>query len=396
MERNKTYDAFVCYSRQDSNIVRHIASMLEANGLKCFTDYNSIFVGVDFVKEIQKYLIECNVTLFFISENSVKQYVTAPSWLNKEINYAVSIGKPIIPIRLDNAMLPPQLQGLIGNLNYIEWYKNGEACIPIIIRSVNYYLNKEIDKNITSNRSESEVDEEIRRLDMYSPQKIDYDIFLSYRRDGGRDCARTIKLQLGNLGYKNVFYDYNSIRDGVFNTQILDAIYSCKDFLLLLTPNAMDRCIEKGDWVAREIRTAIKYNCKIIPISLGDIFDWPTDFPIDMNGIKSIQRHKLLVDEYFEDSIIRLSKRLSSIPITKVLNNERYNDTVNYKIMSNKRCRISIDGEEQVIIEKDVLFKIPLRVGYEYYVVIADCENQEKVIKKTICLEKDKVEVVDF
>ena len=166
MERNKTYDAFVCYSRQDSNIVRHIASMLEANGLKCFTDYNSIFVGVDFVKEIQKYLIECNVTLFFISENSVKQYVTAPSWLNKEINYAVSIGKPIIPIRLDNAMLPPQLQGLIGNLNYIEWYKNGEACIPIIIRSVNYYLNKEIDKNITSNRSESEVDEEIRRLDM--------------------------------------------------------------------------------------------------------------------------------------------------------------------------------------------------------------------------------------
>ena len=396
MERNKTYDAFVCYSRQDSNIVRHIASMLEANGLKCFTDYNSIFVGVDFVKEIQKYLIECNVTLFFISENSVKQYETAPSWLNKEINYAVSIGKPIIPIRLDNALLPPQLQVLIGNLNYIEWYKNGEACIPIIIRSVNYYLNKEIDKNITSNRSESEIDEEIRRLDMYSPQKIDYDIFLSYRRDGGRDCARTIKLQLGNLGYKNVFYDYNSIRDGVFNTQILDAIYSCKDFLLLLTPNAMDRCIEKGDWVAREIRTAIKYNCKIIPISLGDTFDWPTDFPIDMNGIKSIQRHKLLVDEYFEDSIIRLSKRLSSIPITKVPNNERYNDTVNYKIMPNKRCRISIDGEEQVIIEKDVLFKIPLRVGYEYYVVIADCENQEKVIKKTICLEKDKVEVVDF
>ena len=395
MERNKTYDAFICYSRQDSDIVRQIASMLEVNGIKCFTDYKSIDIGVDFVKEIQRYLIECNIILVFISANTVRQFETG-SWLNKEINYAVSIGKPIIPIRLDDALLPPQLQLLIGNLNYIEWYKSGETCISIIIKSVNYYLNKEIDNNNINNRSESEIDEEIRRLDMYSPQKIDYDIFLSYRRDGGRDCARTIKLQLGNLGYKNVFYDYNSIRDGVFNTQILDAIYSCKDFLLLLTPNAMDRCVEKGDWVTREIRTAIKYNCKIIPISLGDTFDWPTDFPLDMNRIKSIQRHKLLVDEYFEDSIIRLSKRLLSIPITNIPNNERYNDTANYKIMSNKRCSISIDGEEQAIIEKDVLFKIPLRVGYEYYVVITDCENHGKVIKKTICLEKDKVEVVDF
>lgn len=396
MAKNKTYDAFVCYSRQDSNIVRHIVSMLEVNGLKCFTDYNSIYIGVDFVKEIQKYLIECNVTLFLISANAIKQYNTEPSWLNKELNYAISIGKPIIPIKIEEVLLPSQLQHLIGNLNYIEWYKKEEACIPIIIESVNYYLNNEIDNNVICNRSESEIDEEIRRLDSYSPQKIDYDIFLSYRRDGGRDCARTIKLQLGNLGFKNVFYDFNSIRDGVFNTQILDAIYSCNDFLLLLTPNALDRCAEKGDWVTREIRTAIKYNCKIIPISLGDTFEWPTDFPMDMNGIKNIQRHKLLVDEYFEDSIIRLSKRLSSIPITNVSYNDRYDDTVNYKIIPNKRCHISIDGEEQVIIEKDVLVKIPLRAGYEYFVVIADYENQEKVIKKTICLEKDKVEVVDF
>ena len=395
MAKNKTYDAFVCYSRRDFSIVRHITSMLEVNGLKCFIDYDSIYIGDDFVKELQKRLIECNVTLFFISTNAVKQYEIEPSWLNKELNYAVSIGKPIIPIKIDDALISSQLRNLIGNLNYIEWYKKGKACIPRIIESINYF-NKEIDNNVIYNRSEGEIDEEIRRLDSYLPQKIDYDIFLSYRRDGGRDCARTIKLQLGNLGYKNVFYDYNSIRDGVFNTQILDAIYSCKDFLLLLTPKAIDRCAEKGDWVTREIRTAIKYNCKIIPISLGDTFEWPTDFPIDMNGIKSIQRHKLLVDEYFEDSIIRLSKRLSSIPITNISYNDRYEDTVNYKIIPNKRCRISIDGEEQAIIEKNVLIKIPLRAGYEYYVIITDLENQDKVIKKTICLEKDKVEVVDF
>lgn len=36
-----------------------------------------------------------------------------------------------------------------------------------------------------------------------------YDIFISYRRDGGADIARQIQLVLENYGYK-VFLDYDS------------------------------------------------------------------------------------------------------------------------------------------------------------------------------------------
>lgn len=40
-----------------------------------------------------------------------------------------------------------------------------------------------------------------------------YEIFISYRRDGGVDYARMIYLELKGRGY-NTFFDYNSLRDG--------------------------------------------------------------------------------------------------------------------------------------------------------------------------------------
>ena len=49
-------------------------------------------------------------------------------------------------------------------------------------------------------------------------------IFISYRREDGRELARTLYLALGKLGYQNIFFDYNSMRGGTFNTQIDVAI----------------------------------------------------------------------------------------------------------------------------------------------------------------------------
>ena len=388
MNNNPQYDAFICYSRQDLPHIRQIASRLEENSIRCFTDYNSIGLGENFVKVIQKNLVECKVILFFISENTIQKF-TVNSWLYHEIKYALSIGKTIIPIRLDKTPFPEQLQFLIGHLNYLEWYNGDDDCLPLLLRSIHHFIDAQSESVPALNRRDEEIQNEILRLNNYTPQKVDYDIFISYRRSNGRDIARSIMKQLEILGYKKIFFDYNSLRNGVFNTQILDAIYSCKDFLLLLSPQSMDRCAEKGDWVAREIRTAIKYNRNIIPITLETDFSWPTEFPYDLYAIQNIQRHKLLVDEYFEDSLKRLSERLSSIIIEEATN------VIHYKLITNKNCIVNIDGEDCAILEKDQLRKIPLRPG-EYYIVITDCENPQNVIKKAISIEKDKVEQIQL
>ena len=72
------------------------------------------------------------------------------------------------------------------------------------------------------------------------------DVFISYRRDGGDMTAMYIYQALKERGY-NVFYDLEVLRAGKFNEALLQAIDSCKDFVLILSPRALDRCVEEGD-----------------------------------------------------------------------------------------------------------------------------------------------------
>ena len=52
----------------------------------------------------------------------------------------------------------------------------------------------------------------IRETNQSKPQ---YQIFISYRRQGGEDPARQIQLSLENSGYQ-VFLDYDNLHNGNF------------------------------------------------------------------------------------------------------------------------------------------------------------------------------------
>ena len=208
------------------------------------------------------------------------------------------------------------------------------------------------------------------------------------------------------MGYPKVFFDFNSLRDGVFNTQIIDAIYSCNDFILLISPLALKNCSREGDWVAKEIRLALKYNKKIIPVVIEDTFNgWPEDFPKDLSPIKEIHLHKLLMDEYFEDSINKLTARLITTAsankpdISELQDNINTGpskiDTVFYKIKVDKKCRLFIDDEEIQILEASKLAKIPLSKG-EYLCKVVDYNNENIFKESVVALNYDKVDLISL
>lgn len=94
-----------------------------------------------------------------------------------------------------------------------------------------------------------------------------------------------VHLQLRNF---TVFIDVERLEAGKFDNNLLQSISQAKYFLLVLTPNALDRCLgddERKDWVHREIVAALESNCKIIPII--DNFQWPLpeDLPEDMRAV---------------------------------------------------------------------------------------------------------------
>lgn len=103
-------------------------------------------------------------------------------------------------------------------------------------------------------------------------RKGKYDIFISYRREGGRQYARTLQLILEKKGYK-VFLDYDELVDGPFSPKIEAAIKEAPIYMILLSKGVMDKCGEEGNWVRREIEIAVQAKKHIIPVNPDNSFD---------------------------------------------------------------------------------------------------------------------------
>ncbi len=99
-----------------------------------------------------------------------------------------------------------------------------------------------------------------------------YDIFMSYRRDGGAQYARILQLMLHQRGYK-VFLDYDELTDGVFGENIKKAIKEAPVFMLVLSEKSMLRCVNEDDWLRQEILLAIKEGKHLVPINPDNKFD---------------------------------------------------------------------------------------------------------------------------
>ncbi|KAG9511230.1 Sterile alpha and TIR motif-containing protein 1, partial [Fragariocoptes setiger] len=123
-------------------------------------------------------------------------------------------------------------------------------------------------------------------LDGSAPTKT-LDVFVSYRRSTGSQLASLLKVHLQLRGF-SVFIDVERLEAGKFDNNLLESIKMAKNFILVLTPHALDRCEgddDCKDWVHKEIVQALASDCNIIPIF--DNFQWPDAdaLPADMRSI---------------------------------------------------------------------------------------------------------------
>ena len=141
--------------------------------------------------------------------------------------------------------------------------------------------------------------------------KREYDIFISYRRDGGESTAKILRDKLTELGY-SVFFDVESLRSGDFNKKLYSVIEECGDFIVVLSPGCLDRCVNEDDWVRLEIEHALGKNKNIIPVMLRG-FVFPSSLPESIeplrykNGLESNY-------QFFDAFIEKLEEFLISRP----------------------------------------------------------------------------------
>lgn len=118
-----------------------------------------------------------------------------------------------------------------------------------------------------------------------------YDIFISYRRDGGYTTAKHLNDLLVRDGYK-VSFDIDTLGIGDFDTQLLKRIDQCKDFILIVDKHAFDRTLDPDfnpnhDWLRCELKYALKQNKNIIPIMLSGVNNFPENLPDDIKGVST-------------------------------------------------------------------------------------------------------------
>lgn len=116
-----------------------------------------------------------------------------------------------------------------------------------------------------------------------------YDVFISYRRQGGYDTAKHLNDLLTRDGYK-VSFDIDTLRSGDFDVQLLKRIEQCKDFILIVDEHAFDRTLNRTfdrtkDWMRNELAYALKKDKNIIPVFLSGVKGFPEGLPDDVKGV---------------------------------------------------------------------------------------------------------------
>jgi uncharacterized membrane protein YkoI len=134
-----------------------------------------------------------------------------------------------------------------------------------------------------------------------------YDIFLSYRRDGGETMALLMHDRLVARGYR-VFLDIEGLNAGSFNTKLLQVIDDCTDLVVVLSKGSLDRCVNDGDWVRTEIAYALKQGKNVVPVILRG-FDWPEALPDDIAELPYKAGLTASNTEYFDAALDRLTNK---------------------------------------------------------------------------------------
>ena len=146
-----------------------------------------------------------------------------------------------------------------------------------------------------------------------------YDIFISYRHEGGFPVANDLANRLKTDGYR-VCFDKSLLKQGKFDEKLLKSIEEVNDFIVILDEHVFDRTIDgipfEKDWVRRELSHAIKLKKNIIPIMLPG-FKWPDSLPEDIKEVNSYNGPEYN-RSYFDNFYIKLKDQfLISRPSAK-------------------------------------------------------------------------------
>jgi len=150
--------------------------------------------------------------------------------------------------------------------------------------------------------------------------RIDKTVFISYRR-ADWSAATLVFQNLSRHGF-DVFIDFDGLASGDFEHAILENIRARAHFVVLLTPDALDRCDNLDDWLRREVEAAMAARRNVVPLLL-DGFSFEADAARRhlQGSLAPLSRYNALSvpHGYFDDAMERLRSKYLAVATDAVL-----------------------------------------------------------------------------
>lgn len=225
-----------------------------------------------------------------------------------------------------------------------------------------------------------------------------YDIFISYRNEGGFETAKLLNDKLNFDGY-TVSFDKDMAREGDFDKILFERIEQCRDFLVVVDQHAFDRMINpapdydpKKDWMRVEIAYALKLKRNIVSVLLPGA-SYPKKLPEDLDKLDVKNGPKYSKDYYdqfydtLKNSFLHSAPRNVKHPIRETQGIKVTVATANLKVKADMDCYFYVDDEEQEKLKAGRIRKLPLAEG-QYELDFVSIENESDRLVMTYEMPK--------
>ena len=293
---NLMTQVFISYSERDREIMEKNRNSLRRESLTVWTNTTDIQTGEDFQSASDRGIEQTDNFVYLVSPDSVQS-----EYVRKELDYALSLHKRIIPVLVRETpadSLPKALQGvqyidLTDNEEEEEDYVLDESQLLKIIHQDEAYYNEhkvfltqalkwerqhknpsillrgynlrsaeawlKVGQKRTQHRPTALIEEFIAES-LRQPPLESLDVFISYSR-ADSDLARKLNNELQLQG-KTTWFDQESIASGSdFAREIEQGIQSSDNFLFILSPQAVN-----SPYCAMEVEYAAKLNKRFVTL----------------------------------------------------------------------------------------------------------------------------------
>lgn len=125
------YDVFISYSSKDSGVAFEVCAMLEEVGVICWIAPRNVSGGKSYAREIIEAITESQVVVFIFSS-----YSNCSSHVESEIDIAFNQEKIIIPFRIEEVNMSPELTYYINKKHHIDGIPEPALSFDILKDSV--------------------------------------------------------------------------------------------------------------------------------------------------------------------------------------------------------------------------------------------------------------------